>query len=233
LDPDTGKPSEGFHITFRPVALPIRSEDYVHPYAPWGPAGPPNRVRKDPPTDAPVDPKESNSKETELTQEAIDQANSKAGANIRAFVNTFFLVDQKLRFNDDWTPYPGATSIHRTWYAIVHGATATLELSELSENLEKKYADALSVLQEKNENGVFVPTQKALAYDQYRAELASHIRARDKFYAELKEEGRIDDFGVEGIPYIESIRLAEKKLEAFGYAVEVTQAYKVNTPLSA
>ncbi|QBR91822.1 hypothetical protein [Nocardioides euryhalodurans] len=225
LDPESGKPTEGFYISFRPVALPIRPDDYANPYSPFGPSGPAINATKNPPPAADAtDPKQVNTEPEADEETRIRKENEKQSAAVKAFVNTFFLVDKKLKIADDWTPYPGATSIHRTWYAIITGAQSTLESQKLTKEMEAKYAALLDVVQTKNEAGQEVPSSKMLAYEQYRKEHAAAVIARNRVFSEYKEEGKMADFLIDGLPLIDAEKHAYMKWEGFGYKKEVESA---------
>src|SRR5690242_21378610 len=107
LDPSTNKMQEGYFAAFRPIGLPIHKDDYSNPYSPSG-----GNLQKDIPATDPVDPKDA----APRTGSSNLDPNKAWVANIaksqQNFLNTFLLVDDKLRMNNEYSVMPKIGRAH-------------------------------------------------------------------------------------------------------------------------
>ncbi|TFV94868.1 hypothetical protein [Orlajensenia leifsoniae] len=175
LDEKTMQQQEGYFVAFRDIGLPIREEDFDHPYNPLGHA----EVELPPPNTDPKDAPKTASEKAGLDPEKVydDTLLAKISASQRAYVNTFMLTDAKLTMSPRYSVMPGTTKVSDTWWAIVTGANGIPKKLELSPELKQAYDDAQADLVD--EGGEPTPRyEKYLEYsDAYEEALHEYATA--------------------------------------------------------
>src|SRR5207253_3590873 len=83
--------------------------------------------------------------------------------SMQSYLNTFLLVDDKLRMNNQYSVMPGAGKVSDAWWAITMGANGIPVQSVLNDAMKKAYEDATAKLMDKDGN----TTPHYQAYMQY------------------------------------------------------------------
>ncbi len=100
LDPQTNKMQEGYFVAFRSVGLPIHGDDFANPWSPLG-----VNLQKDIPKTDPADPATApKTGSGQLSENTIFSAN--IAKSMQSYLNTFLLVDDKLRMNNQYSVMP-------------------------------------------------------------------------------------------------------------------------------
>jgi len=116
LDEKTNKMQEGYFVSFRSIGLPIHPADYENPWSPLG-----VNLEKNIPKTDPVDPKDA-----PKTGSANVDTTQAFAANIaqsqQAYLNTYVLVNNKIKMNHDYVAMKTASNVADSWYAIITGS---------------------------------------------------------------------------------------------------------------
>lgn len=219
LDPATNKMQEGYFCAFRSVGLPIHKDDYSNPYSPLG-----GNLQQDIPKTDPVDPKNA-PPETGSGNLGADKAYTAGVAKSQqSFLNTFLLVDDKLKMNNLYAVMPGSSKVSDSWFAIINGANGIPPNMELNDAMKQAYAAAQAKLQDKDGN--VMPHYDA--YMRYEDEYKSKLKARNKAYADaFTDPMKLQAWPVNGVPYQDDVEEALNRWTALGFKEEIEKA--INT----
>lgn len=219
LDPSNNKMQEGYFCAFRSIGLPIHKDDYSNPYSPLG-----GNLEKDIPKTDPVDPKDAKP-ETGSSNLSSDKAYTAGIAKSQQnFLNTFLLVDDKLKMNNLYAVMPGSSKVSDSWFAIINGANGIPPSMELNDAMKQAYADAQAKLQDKDGN----VTPHYDAYMRYEDEYKSKLKARNKAYADaFTDPMKLQAWPVNGVPYQDDVEEALNRWTALGFKEEIEKA--INT----
>ena len=149
VDPNTNKTPEGYFVSFRPIGLPIAPEDYENPWSPFGSellgatlGAAAEEAKLNPPTTSST-PMPSNPP----PQIDMDQLISAGvGQSEKNYYNTFWLTNDKLAMDENWTVMPDAGTVDSAWFAIVNGAQEVTSNMVLNSDLQKSIDAAKAVL---------------------------------------------------------------------------------------
>ncbi|MFN0249065.1 MAG: hypothetical protein ACKV2T_19430 [Kofleriaceae bacterium] len=214
LDPETKKMQEGYFASFRPIGLPIHKEDY---YNPWSPSGA-SLAQNVPP---PVDPATAEPGTASAKIDTTQAYTANIARSQQAFLNTFVLVNDKLRMNSDYAVMPSASKIADAWYAIVHGANGIASKQELNDDLKKAYEEAAAVLVDKDGNA----TPQYEKYIQYQDEYKSKLRTRNREYANaFTDPLRLQAWPINGVVYQDDVDDAARRWTALGHKEKIERA---------
>lgn len=217
LDPNTGKMQEGYFSSFRSIGLPIHKDDYWNPWTPLG-----GNLAKDLPKTEPVDPKAAAEPATGSSKIDPNQAYIAGIARAQqSYLNTFFLLDDKLRMNSEYSVMPSSSKVSDSWFAIVNGANGIASKQELSAELLKAYDDAQTVLQDKDGNA----TPHYEAYMRYQDEYKTKIKIRNREYANaFTDPLRLQSWPMNGVTFQDDVDDAAKRWTGLGHKEEIERA---------
>jgi hypothetical protein len=219
LDEKTNKMQEGYFSAFRSIGLPIHKEDYDNPYTPTG-----GNLQKDLPKSDPVDPKDTAPK----TASGSLDPNKVFAANIaksqQNFLNTYMLLDDKLKMNNQYSVMPSSSKVSDSWFAIVNGANGVPPDMEMNDDMKRAYDDAKAKLMDKDGNA----TPHYEAYMQYEDAYKSKVKARNKAYADaFTDPMKLQQWPINGVPYQDDVEEAWDRWTGLGFKEEIEKA--INT----
>jgi hypothetical protein len=216
LDPNTNKMQEGYFTAFRSIGLPIHKDDYSNPYSPLG-----GNLQKDLPKTDPVDPKDTAPKTASGTLDPNKAFVANIGKSQENFLNTFMLVDDKLRMNNLYQVMPSAGKLSDSWFAIINGANGIPPSMELNDAMKQAYADATSKLQDKDGN----VTPHYQAYMNFEDEYKSKVKARNKAYADaFTDPMKLQAWPINGVVYQDDVEEAWNRWTGLGFKQEIEKA---------
>jgi len=219
LDEKTNKMQEGYFAAFRSIGLPIHKDDYANPYSPTGA----NLLKAIPKID-PVDPKDAGSKTGSASIDTTKAFVAGVAKSQQSFVNTFALVDDKLRMNTDYAVMPSSSKASDSWFAIVNGANGIASTQELNDEMKKAYEAAAAQLQDKDDN----PTPHYESYMKYEGEYRSKVKARNKAYADaFTDPVKLQAWPTVGVEYQDEVEEAWDRWMGLGHKEEIEKA--INT----
>lgn len=215
LDPDTKKMQEGYFVAFRSVGLPIHRDDFANPYSPTG-----SNLDKDIPETPPADPATApKTGSSGMDENKIFAA--KIAKSQQAFLNTFLLVDDKLRMNNQYSVMPGSSKVSDSWWAVITGANGIPLDSELSAEMKAAYDKARAKLVDENGD----PTAHYQAYmdreDEYKSKLRAYYRA---YAAAFTDPMKLQNWPLEGRLYHDDVDEALDRWTSFGHKEEIENA---------
>jgi hypothetical protein len=212
LDPQTNKMQEGYFAAFRTLGLPIHDDDYDNPWTPLG-----GNLDKDIPKTDPADPKGA----PQTASGKIDEKTifaAKIAKSQQSYLNTFLLLDDKLRMNNQYSVMPGSSKVSDSWYAIITGANGVPMDSVLNDVLKKAYADATAILMDKDGN----PTAHYQAYMQYEDAYKSKVQSWHRAYANaVSDPMKLQSWPIDGASYQKDTDEALDRWNAFGFKQEI------------
>jgi hypothetical protein len=219
LDPATNKMQEGYFAAFRTIGLPIHKDDYANPYSPLG-----GNLQQNIPKTDPVDPKNT----PPVTGSSKLDSDKAFAANIaksqQSFLNTFLLVDDKLKMNNQYSVMPGSSKVSDSWFAIINGANGIPPTMELNDAMKAAYDAATAKLMDKDGN----VTPHYQAYMQYEDEHKSKVKARNKAYADaFTDPMKLQAWPINGVPYQDDVDEAWNRWVALGFKEDIEKA--INT----
>jgi hypothetical protein len=219
LDPNSNKLQEGYFSAFRPIGLPIHKDDYANPFSPLGS----NLEKAIPPSD-PVDPKDTEAKTGSSKLNSDSAWIAGIAKSQQSFLNTFLLVDDKLRMNNEYSVIPNASKLSDSWFAIVNGANGIPPTMELNDDMKKAYEAATAVLMDKDGNA----TAHYQAYMQYEDEYKSKVKSRNKAYADaFTDPMKLQSWPINGVVYQDDVDEAWNRWMGLGHKEEIEKA--INT----
>lgn len=215
LDPQTNKMQEGYFVSFRTIGLPIHKEDYANPFSPLG-----VNLAKDIPAKDPKDPKDApKTASAQMDENRIFAAN--IAKSQQAYLNSFLLVDDKLRMNSQYSVMPGSSKLSDSWYAIITGANGIPTQSVINDDLKKAYEAATAKLMDKDGN----PTPHYEAYMRFEDEWKTKIKAWHKAYAaSFTDPMKLQNWPIEGTTYHDDADEAMDRWTSFGFKLEIENA---------
>lgn len=218
VDPNTKQMNEGFFAAFRPVGLPIHKEDFDNPYTPLG-----GNLEKDIPKTPPIDPKDATTNASStLDENKIFTAN--IARSQQNYLNTFLLVDDKLRMNNEYSVMPGAGKVSDAWWAIITGANGIPEQLELNATIKKAYDDANAKLMDKDGN----PTPHYQAYMQYEEAWRDKVKAWHRAYSNaMADPMKLQNWPIDGVQYQDEADEAMDRWNSFGFKPEIENAIAI------
>jgi hypothetical protein len=218
LDPKTNKMQEGFFCSFRTVGLPITSQDYENPWTPLG-----GNLEKDIPKTPPADPKDApKTASGTMTENQIFA--SHVAKNEQNYLNTFLLVDDKLRMNNQYSVMPGAGKVSDAWWAITTGANGIPTQSVLNDAMKKAYDDATAVLMDKDGN----TTPHYQAYMQYEDTWKGKVKAWHRAYANaISDPIKLQAWPIDGVQYQDDADEAMDRWTGLGFKQEIENAIAI------
>jgi hypothetical protein len=216
LDPQTNKMQEGYFAAFRMIGLPIRKDDFDNPWSPLG-----GNLEKDVPVPEPSDPANA-TKETAsstLSEDAI--FSSKIAKSQQSYLNTFLLLDDKLRLNNQYSVMPGSSKVSDSWWAIITGANGIPTDSILNESMRAAYEEARAKLMDKDDN----PTPDYEKYMEYEEKWKDKVRAWHKAYAAVATDPmKRQNWPIDGTLYQDDADEAMDQWVSFGHKEEIENA---------
>lgn len=216
LDPQTNKMQEGYFVSFRPVGLPIHKEDFEFP---WSPLGTTNLGKGVPQKDA-SDPKDA-LKTASGTMDEKSIALAKISNSMRCYLNTFLLVDDKLKMNNQYTVMPGSSKLSDSWWAIITGANGIPTDSVIKPELKAAYDAASAKLVDKD--GSITPHYQA--YMEYEDKYKSKVKAWSKAYtAVFSDPVKLQNWPIEGRSYHDDADEAMDRWISLGFKEEIENA---------
>jgi len=217
LDEKTSKMQEGYFAAFRSIGLPIHKDDYRNPYTPTGA----NLIAALPKTE-PSDP--ANAAQPATGSAKIDPREAYIagiGKSQAAYLNTFYLVDDKLKMNAEYGVMPASSKVSDSWFGIINGANGIASKQELNDEMKKAYEDAQTVLQDKDGNA----TPAYEKYLQYQDEYKSKIKIRNREYAAaFTDPMRLQTWPMVGVTLQDDIDDAMKRWSGLGHKENVEKA---------
>lgn len=227
LDDEKRKLQEGYFVSFRGIGLPIIAEDYANPYTPLGgnltkaidTAN--EQLAKAAQSSPPVDPKEVDPL-TASSKLTFNQTFSAAiGKSQQAYINTFFLVDDKLRMNANYAVMPGSSKLSDSWFAIVNGANGINSNQELNDEQTRALEAARSVFSDRD--GAITP--KFERYKQLRDAWIAKKRTLNQAYsAAFSDPIKLQNFPLVGASYQQDVDSAYNEWVALGSKAEIEKA---------
>jgi hypothetical protein len=208
LDPSTNKMQEGYFAAFRPIGLPISSEDY---FDPWTPSG----INPPKPRQDPRDPKglPSNLENGKLDEDIISAADVTQA--MKSYLNTFYLIDSKLQMNNDYSVIPGSSKVSDTWNAIVTGANGIPQNQEIKPELKQAYDAAQAMLN----------SPKYDDYQKYQKAYNAAVTAYHKAYADyFTNPQKFLRWPVDGVLYDNAVKQASKDWINRGSKIDIEKA---------
>jgi len=149
VDPSTNKMPEGYFVSFRPIGLPIAPEDFSNPWSPFGSelvgattSAMSEAAKINPPATSATPMPSSPPPQVDL--QSLIAAN--VGQSEKNYYNTFWLTNDKLAMNAQWTVMPDAGSVDSAWFAIINGAQEVTSNMVLNSDLQKSIDAAKAVL---------------------------------------------------------------------------------------
>jgi hypothetical protein len=215
LDEETKKMQEGYFVSFRSVGLPIHSKDFANPFSPLG-----TNLQKDIPAQEPSDP--ANAPKTGSSQLDADRA---AIAGIardqQAYLDTFMLVDDKLRMNNAYAVMPSSSKVSDSWYGIITGANGIPTSSDLSPAMKQAYEQARAKLMDTAGN----ITPHYQAYLERQDEYKSKVKAWQRAYADaFTDPMKLQNWPSQGRLYHDDADEAFDRWTGLGFKNEIEQA---------
>ncbi|WP_022826266.1 hypothetical protein [Hymenobacter norwichensis] len=230
VKPDTQDMSTGFFVSFRPIGLPIPTQDYQNPWSPTGSDLQSILSSEMKPGTSPPAPQDPASVKpiagsNQLTQSELDQLTlAGVGASEQAYVNTFALTDDKLAMSNDYLVLPGTGKISDAWWAITRGANIIDTSKDLSAEIKQDIATATAVLM----TPVGDPTPHHNAYTDYESKYKDAVKKRDNKYADaMSDPTALQMWPIQGKDYQDDIDEAMQNWESFGFKNEIEQALAV------
>jgi hypothetical protein len=214
LDPKTNKMQEGYFVAFRTVGLPIHGDDFSNPWTPTG-----GNLAKDIAKD-PVDPKDAPKTGSGSMDENKIFA-SKVAHDQQSYLNTFLLVDDKLRMNNQYSVMPGAGKVSDAWWAITTGANGIPTQSILNDAMKKAYEDATAVLMDKDGNA----TPHYESYMEYEEKWKDKVKAWHRAWGNaITDPMKLETFPVDGVQYQDDADEAMDRWVGLGHKEEIEKA---------
>lgn len=218
LDPKTNKMQEGYFVSFRTVGLPIHGDDFANPWTPLG-----GNLEKDIPKSDPVDPKDA-----KKTGSSTMDENKIFAAHIakdqQSYLNTFLLVDDKLRMNNQYSVMPGAGKVSDAWWAITTGANGIPIQSVLNDAMKKAYDDATAKLMDTDGN----TTPHYQAYMQYEDIWKGKVKAWHRAYANaFSDSMKLQNWPIDGVQYQDDADEAMDRWVGLGFKQEIENAIAI------
>lgn len=235
LDPQTMKMQEGYFVSFRDIALPIRSEEFMNPWTP-------NRVpdlssfkadlnfqENTDPKDA-VSPVSTDVSEPETSAEdAEDRRRAEAGRSIQAFINTHNLTNQKLQMSNRYSVMPGSGSVFDSWFAIITGAHGIPGKLEISPELQAAFDEANAILVDDG-----YPSRAYEEYLKYEEEYEYAFSDYTSAFTEAQlDSTRLRQWPMTGAPLMRRVEGALDKWMGFGKKAEIERALSITSSLGA
>lgn len=219
LDPTTNKMQEGYFISFRSIGLPIHKEDFERPWSPLG-GNLAQNLDKDVPKSDPVDPKDApKTASGQLDDNKVLTAS--IAQSQKNYLNTFMLVDRKLKMNSEYMEMPSSSTVSDTWYAIITGANGIPTDSVINDDLKKAYEAAAAKVMDKDGN----PTPHYQAYMQYEDEWKSKVKAWHKAYSDaFTNPMKLQNWPIDGTLYQDDADQAMDRWVSFGFKEEIENA---------
>ena len=215
LDPQTNKMQEGYFSAFRTIGLPIHKEDFNNPWSPLG-----VNLQKDIPKTDPADPQTA-PKTASSTMDENKIAVANIAHSMQSYLNTFLLVDDKLRMNPQYGVMPGSSKVSDSWWAIITGANGIPTDSEINDSLKAAYEKAKSVLMDKDDNA----TPHYEAYMRYEDEWKEKVRAWHKAYANaFTDPMKLQTWPIDGTLYQDDADEAMDRWTGLGHKQEIENA---------
>jgi hypothetical protein len=215
LDPKTNKMQEGYFSAFRTVGLPIHKDDFDNPFSPLG-----GNLLKDIPKTEPADPQTA----TKTASSSIDEnkiAAAHIGHDMQSYLNTFLLIDDKLRMNNQYAVMPGSSKVSDSWWAIITGANGIPTDSDLNDAMKAAYEKAKAVLMDKDDN----PTPHYEKYMEYEAQYKDKVKAWQRAYSNaFTDPMKLQNFPNEGKLYQEDVDEAWDRWTGLGHKQEIESA---------
>jgi len=215
LDPQTNKMQEGYFSAFRSVGLPIHEDDFNNPWSPLG-----VNLQKDIPKTEPSDPKNAPKTASSILEEnKIFTAN--IAKSMQSYLNTFLLVDDKLRMNNQYAVMPGSSKVSDSWWAIITGANGIPTDSEINDDLKAAYEKEKAKLMDKDDN----PTPHYEAYMRYEDEWKDKVRAWHRAYSNaFTDPMKLQNWPIEGTMYQDDADEAMDRWVGLGHKQEIENA---------
>lgn len=218
IDPTTNKMQEGYFTAFRTVGLPVTADDYANPFTPLG-----GNLDKDIPKKDPSDPKDAPTTASgTLTENQIFSAH--IAKSQQSYLNTFLLVDDKLRMNNQYAVMPGAGKVSDAWWAIITGANGITTESNLSDAIKKSLAEAQAKLMDTDGN----TTVHYQQYLQYEEKWKTKVKAWHRAYASaLSDPLKLQTWPTDGVAYQDDADEAMDQWVGLGFKEEIDNAIAV------
>ena len=218
LDPQTNKMQEGYFVAFRSVGLPIHGDDFTNPWSPLG-----VNLQKDIPKTDPADPATApKTGSGQLSENTIFSAN--IAKSMQSYLNTFLLTDDKLRMNNQYSVMPSSSKVSDSWYAIITGANGIPANVVLNDAMQKAYADATALLQDKDGN----VTPHYQAYMQFEEAWKDKIKAWHRAYANaFTDPMKLQNWPIDGTSYEDDANEAMDRWVGLGFKQEIENAIAI------
>jgi hypothetical protein len=137
------------------------------------------------------------------------------------YLNTFMLVDRKLKMNSEYMVMPSSSTVSDTWYAIITGANGIPTESVINDDLKKAYEAATAKVMDKDGN----PTPHYQAYMQYEDEWKSKVKAWHKAYSDaFTNPMKLQNWPIDGTLYQDDADQAMDRWVSFGFKEEIENA---------
>lgn len=206
---------EGYFVSFRSVGLPIHKDDFANPWSPLG-----VNLQKDIPQTNPSDPKDApKTASGGMDEKSIFVAN--IAKSMQSYLNTFLLVDDKLRMNNQYSVMPGSSKLSDSWWAVITGANGIPTQSVLNPAMQQAYDNARAKMIDKDGNS----TAHYEAYMRYEDEYKSKVKAWHKAYAAaFTDPMKLQSWPIDGTTYHDDADEALDRWISFGFKEEIENA---------